>query len=169
MYQSDIIHSDKIKIDANWSEYDRLMDGSVRDFISHQEIGLYHPNTYVFYGKTVDSDATLKWNKITLSGMFSSSGIDNLPQNHYRVIQGNIVTEYKLKSSNSPGDGTVPVESLSSIRYAAKSVLATNVDHQSAYGVDGIFTANLLSPAVKFTLRSIIKIVHKEVSRETAN
>ncbi|HHR6136868.1 TPA: esterase/lipase family protein [Providencia alcalifaciens] len=169
LYQSDIIDSDKVIVDKNWKSYIKLVDIDVRNFMTHQEQGLYHPNTYIFYGKTVDSDATLKWHKTTLSGVFSSSGFDNLPQNHYRVMQGNTVNEYKLKSSNSQGDGTVPVESLLSIRYAAKSVLATNVEHQSAYGVENIFSANLLTPAVKFTLRSIIKIVHKEVSHEAAN
>ena len=168
LYQSDIIHSDKIKTDANWSEYDRLMDGSVRDFMSHQEIGLYHPNTYVFYGKTISTDGTLKWNKTTLGRLITSTRTDSLPQDRYRIIQENVMNEYKLNSSNSSGDGTVPVESLLSIRHAAKSVLATNVEHQSAYGVESIFTANLLTPAVKFTLRSIIKIVHKEVAHEAA-
>ena len=166
LYQSDIIHSDNFIIDKNWKSYTKLVDINVRNFMVHQAQGLYHPNTYVFYGETVDSDASLKWHKTTLSGVFSLSGLDNLPQNHYRFMYGNTVNEYKLQSSNSQGDGTVPVESLLSIQYAAKSVLATNVDHQSAYRVENIFTTDLLTPAVKFTLRSIIKIVHKEVACE---
>lgn len=169
LYQSDIIHSDETKITANWNEYDQLMDGSVRDFMDHQEKGLYHPNTYVFYGKTIKTDGTLKWSKTTLGRLITSTRTDSLPQDRYRIIQENVMNEYKLNSSNSSGDGTVPVESLLSIRQAAKSVLATNVEHQSAYGVENIFTTNLLTPAIKFTLRSIIKIVHKEVSHEAAN
>lgn len=168
LYQPDIIDSDKKTIDSNWESYFELMKNQVYKFMVHQEQGLYHPNTYVFYGKTVDSDGSLSWSKISVSGMFNPSGIDRLPHNRYRVIQGSTLMEYKLKTSKSPGDGTVPVESLASIRYAATSILATNVDHQSAYDTEAIFSAKLLTPAIKFTLRAIVKIVHKGVTREAA-
>ncbi|MBG5917770.1 lipase family alpha/beta hydrolase [Providencia stuartii] len=168
LYQPDIINSDEVKIDSNWNEYSEMMRVEVKNFIKHQEKKSYHPNTYIFYGKTIKTDGTLKWSKTTLGRLITSTRTDSLPQDRYRIIQENIMNEYKLNSSNSSGDGTVPVESLLSIRYAAKSVLATNVEHQNAYGVENIFTANLLTPAVKFTLRSIIKIVHKEVAYEAA-
>ncbi|MEI9788968.1 hypothetical protein V5094_15010 [Moellerella wisconsensis] len=48
-----------------------------------------------------------------------------------------------------------------------KSVLATNVDHQNAYALEDTAYSEF-SDAIKFTLRSIIKIV-QEVDASAAN
>lgn len=70
--------------------------------------------------------------------------------------------DFILIQSDTAGDGTVPIESLEVIKRnpTIKSVLATNVDHQDAYAVKGV-TYSEFSDAIKFTLRSIIKIVQE--------
>ncbi|EKH6497968.1 MULTISPECIES: hypothetical protein [Providencia] len=44
---------------SNWDAYDSLMDTTVRNFMEKLDEGIYHPNTYVFYGKEVKSDGFL--------------------------------------------------------------------------------------------------------------
>lgn len=69
---------------------------------------------------------------------------------------------YRLASSNTPGDGTVPVESLSTLRHSRsiKSVLATAVEHQKAYDVSSLKDIPN-RPALQFTLRAIVKMVQE--------
>ncbi len=70
---------------------------------------------------------------------------------------------YVVTPSKTPGDGTVPVESLSAIcrNSEIKSVLATGVDHQGAYDVSSLKDIKD-RPALQFTLRAIVKMV-KEI------
>ncbi|CQH57357.1 Uncharacterised protein [Yersinia frederiksenii] len=77
-----------------------------------------------------------------------------LPFNHSQI--------YQVVSSNTPGDGTVPVESLRMIRHdnGIKSILATSVDHQGAYNVSNLKDIHS-KPAIQFTLRAIVKMVQE--------
>lgn len=178
LYQSDIIDSDKVKIDSNWDEYDILMDNTVRNFMEHQEQGLYHPNTYVFYGTEEKTDGFLTWNKLhdnrqTVTLYYSEKKyirkipyVDpnrKMPHDQKKVLLSDgQYCDFILIQSDTAGDGTVPIESLEVIKRnpTIKSVLATNVDHQDAYAVKGV-TYSEFSDAIKFTLRSIIKIVQE--------
>ena len=69
----------------------------------------------------------------------------------------------ELKSSGSAGDGTVPVpvpvRAGRIIFFGTRSLLASDVDHEGAYAVGNTGKENGLSVAMKFTLRSIIKMV----------
>jgi hypothetical protein len=69
---------------------------------------------------------------------------------------------YVVTSSKTPGDGTVPVESLSSIcrNSEIKNVLATSVDHQGAYDVSSLKDIQA-RPALQFTFRAIVKMVQE--------
>ncbi|MCG7388822.1 hypothetical protein [Pantoea sp. ACRSB] len=79
----------------------------------------------------------------------------------YRHAAGNT---FELTSSGSAGDGTVPVRA-GRIRFAGiRSLLATEVDHEGAYAVGDTNVENGLSVAMKFTLRSIIKMVGEVTS-----
>lgn len=167
LYQSDIIDSEKVKINSNWKSYAKFINTNVRNFMEHQEKGLYHPNTYVFYGTEEKTDGFLTWIKENKKYQNPYSGQSFIPQytTHDRQIvqlSNGEYCEYLLNQSNTAGDGTVPVESLEVIKNnkIIKSVLATNVDHQDAYAVKGI-TYSEFSNAIKFTLRSIIKIVQE--------
>lgn len=66
-----------------------------------------------------------------------------------------------LISSGSPGDGTVSVRAGRISFSGIHSLLATEVDHEGAYAVGDPGTENGLSVAIKFTLRSIIKMVRE--------
>lgn len=139
------------------------MEITVRQFMLHQENKLYHPNTYIFYGNQVDSDGYLDWEptKLTLSPyVFSHNESSIPPTNRQKREKNKLAKEFKLTSSKTPGDGTVPVESFSAIyaKKSIKSILATNVDHQDAYKVDDV-TDIKKRPAIQFTLRAIIKII----------
>ena len=74
----------------------------------------------------------------------------------YRHVAGQSL---ELKSSGSAGDGTVPVRAGRITFSGIRSLLATDVDHEGAYAVGNTGKENGLSVAMKFTLRSIIKMV----------
>ena len=163
LYRPDILDKDEMVVDNNWKNYVKLMEIKVRQFMYHQESKLYHPNTYVFYGEQVESDGSLGWEptKLTVSPYVLSQGEPHLPPTHRQKREkGQLAKEFKLISSKTAGDGTVPVESFSAIysNQSIKSILATNVDHQDAYKVDDI--ADIKNrPAIQFTLRAIIQMV----------
>lgn len=163
LYRPDILDKDTGVIENNWGKYVKLMDIKVRPFMHHQENKLYHPNTYVFYGNQVDSDGYLDWvpTKLTVSPYVFYQDDSHLPPtNRQKREEGQLAKEFKLQSSKTDGDGTVPVESFSAIyaHQSIKSILATNVDHQDAYKVDDIADIKK-RPAIQFTLRAIIKMV----------
>ena len=167
LYKSDIIDSDDNTINHNWSEYSELMRVQVKDFMEHQEQGFYHPNTYVFYGVEEKTDGSLTWIKENKKYLNPYTGQSFIPQHttHDRQIvqlSNGEYCEYLLHQSNTAGDGTVPIESLEMIKRnpIIKSVLATNVDHQDAYAINGIRYSEF-SNAIKFTLRAIIKIAQE--------
>ncbi|MEG1089741.1 MAG: acetyltransferase [Citrobacter sp.] len=163
LYESDIIDKDSATSEKNWSEYSDLVSKKVKPFIEDVE-DLYHFNTYLFYGEEIKSDGSLTWKKTSITYPKNIHESDKKIPNDYRDVPGSFHRSqlYQLKSSETPGDGTVPVESLRVIRnYSGiKSVLATNVGHQEAYNVDNL--ADIKNrPSVQFTLRAIAKMVQE--------
>ncbi|MEG2564777.1 MAG: hypothetical protein RSA84_01015 [Acinetobacter sp.] len=163
LYESDIIDKDSATSEKNWSEYSDLVSKKVKPFIEDVE-DLYHFNTYLFYGEEIKSDGSLTWKKTSITYPKNFHESDKKIPNDYRDVPGSFHRSqlYQLKSSETPGDGTVPVESLRVIRnYSGiKSVLATNVGHQEAYNVDNL--ADIKNrPSVQFTLRAIAKMVQE--------
>ncbi|WP_241575087.1 GPI inositol-deacylase [Rosenbergiella nectarea] len=164
LYESDIIDKDEAVSQSNWAEYVRLVDKPVRKFISLLDSRGYHSNTYAFYGHKIDSDGTLTWRKTSITYPKNRRESDRKLPNNYREIPlpFNRSQMYVVISSKTPGDGTVPVESLSAIcRHSEiKSVLATSVDHQGAYDVSSLKDIKD-RPALQFTLRAIVKMVQE--------
>ncbi|WP_312559573.1 lipase family alpha/beta hydrolase [Atlantibacter hermannii] len=163
LYESDIIDKDEAVSQSNWVAYNDLIDKNVQPFIELLD-NIYHPNTYVFYGHKIDSDGTLAWRKTSISYPKNMHESDRKLPNNYREIPltYNRSRIYEVISSKTPGDGTVPVESLSAIcrNNAIKSVLATGVDHQGAYDVSSLKDIQA-RPALQFTLRAIVKMVQE--------
>ena len=166
LYEPKVIDKDEQVSKKNWVDYVRLIDRPVREFISSLNEFSYHPTTYVFYGNKKDSDGFLKWNITFNTYSKNTHESDKKLANNQREIPLPFSRSdiYQLYSSNTPGDGTVPVESLSTIKThnggVIKSVLATDVDHQGAYNVASL--ADICRrPAVKFTLRAIAKMVQE--------
>lgn len=164
LYESDIIEKDEAVSQSNWAKYNDLIDKNVQPFIESLD-NLYHPNTYAFYGHTIASDGTLAWRKTSISYPKNMHQSDRKLPNNYREVPQpfNRSQMYVVISSKTPGDGTVPIESLSAIcrNSEIKSVLATVVDHQGAYDVSGLKDIEA-RPALQFTLRAIVKMV-KEI------
>nr|WP_314265438.1 hypothetical protein [uncultured Moellerella sp.] len=162
LYQSDIIDKEKAISDDNWLDYVKLMKGPVITFMNDLENAGYHPETYVFYGNKEKSDSKLTWQPIPSTLKFSlHSGINEPPTKNKRVSElGHHLQEFRLTSSESQGDGTVPIESFDAIKKSSsvKSILATKVEHQSAYEVSDLFQISY-KPAIQFTLRAIAKMV----------
>lgn len=166
LYEADIIDKDKVRSQNNWLEYNDLMDKTVQPFIV-ASTGKYHSNTYSFYGNTINSDGMLLWKKTTLFYPNDTHESDKtIPNDHREVpLPYNRCSIYQLTSSNTSGDGTVPIESLTMLRHhkGIKSILATNVDHQGAYTVRNLEDI-ALKPAIKFTLRAIAKMAQEAPS-----
>ena len=164
LYESDIIDKDEAVSQSNWTNYVRLVDKPVRKFISLMDSGGYHPNTYAFYGHKIASDGTLAWRKTSISYPKNIHESDRQLPNNYREIplSFNRSQMYVVTSSKTPGDGTVPVESLSAIcrNSEIKSILATGVEHQGAYDVSSLKDIKD-RPALQFTLRAIVKMVQE--------
>ncbi|WP_368884443.1 lipase family alpha/beta hydrolase [Providencia vermicola] len=170
LYESDIIDKDKVTSESNWFRYNLLMKNQVKSFITELATCEYHPNTYVFYGNKEKSDGKLIWNQVVSTANYSPHiGIRPPPTKHRRVLEsGYPLQEFQLTSSETPGDGTVPIESFDAIKSSCsiKSILATNVEHQSAYEVASL--SNISDkPAIKFTLRAIAKMVKDIPSSES--
>ncbi|WP_313079759.1 acetyltransferase [Atlantibacter sp.] len=163
LYESDIIDKDEAVSQSNWVEYNDLIDKNVQPFIELLD-NIYHPNTYAFYGHKIESDGTLTWQKTSIFYPKNMHESDRTLPNNYREIPRpfNRSQIYEVTSSKTPGDGTVPVESLNAIcrNSEIKSVLATGVEHQGAYDVSSL--KDILSrPALQFTLRAIVKMVQE--------
>ncbi|WP_455817858.1 lipase family alpha/beta hydrolase [Pseudomonas cerasi] len=163
LYEADIIDKDKGVIKSNWNEYNDLIEKTVQPFIEDLD-NTYHPNTYAFYGHKTGSDGTLSWKKTSRTFPKNMHESDRKLPNNYREVPLPFHRSqlYHVVSSNTPGDGTVPVESLSMIRRNGriKSVLATDVDHQGAYNVNSLEDIRN-RPALQFTLRAIVKMVQE--------
>lgn len=163
LYESDIIDKDEAVSQSNWIEYNDLIDKNVQPYIESLD-NLYHPNTYAFYGNKIDSDGSLMWRKTSITYPKNRHESDRKLPNNYREIPlpFNRSQMYVITSSNTAGDGTVPVESLSAIcrNSEIKSVLAIDVDHQGAYDVSSMKDIQV-RPALQFTLRAIVKMVQE--------
>lgn len=163
LYESDIIDKDENIYNENWKEYFELMKDKVRPFITDLDYK-YHLNTYAFFGNKINSDGTLTWRKTSITYPKNMHESDKRLPNNYREIPlpFNRSQMYVVTSSKTPGDGTVPVESLSAIcrNSEIKSVLATSVDHQGAYDVSSLKDIKD-RPALQFTLRAIVKMVQE--------
>ncbi|MCS4273448.1 MULTISPECIES: lipase/acyltransferase domain-containing protein [Raoultella] len=140
-------------IDNEWKAYQSRIKKDVENFIEKLN-GRYHPNTYAFYGtsKKHPSDDYLTWQQIPAPRPVMGVPLE-LPV--YRHVAGKT---FELISSGSAGDGTVPVRAGRIAFSGIRSLLATEVDHEGAYAVGDTGTENGLSAAMKFTLRSIIKM-----------
>lgn len=172
LYEPDILDKDQKTIQQNEKSFIKLMRGSVRTFINKLDSRNYHPNSYLFYGETINSDGYLTWEKQNTKYQDPYSGKPFTPQ--YTTHDSRIVKlsegqycQFRLTQSNTAGDGTVPIESLNNIRCALsiKGVLATNVDHQNAFAVSGT-TPEKYSEAIKFTLRAIVAMVQEVTLNE---
>ena len=143
-------------VDKEWKTFQTRINKSVMDFIE-ELAGNYHPNTYAFYGASekYPSDDHLIWQSIPAPRPVMGVPLE-LPV--YRHVAGQTL---ELKSSGSAGDGTVPVRAGRITFSGIRSLLATDVDHEGAYAVGDTGMENGLSVAMKFTLRSIIKIARE--------
>ncbi|OAT48965.1 lipase family alpha/beta hydrolase [Providencia heimbachae] len=166
LYESDIIDKDVSVSQQNWKEYFELMKDRVKPFIEELKDKAYHPVSYAFYGNEIPSDGFVKWDIVSNTYPKDTHESDKTLANNQREIPlpFNRSRIYELKPSNTAGDGTVPIESLNTIKerngYTIKSVLATNVDHQGAYDVKNLADIHQ-RPALKFTLRAIAKMVQE--------
>ncbi|WIO41994.1 hypothetical protein P2G42_19115 [Klebsiella electrica] len=140
-------------IDNEWKAYQNRINKVVLDFIEELN-GKYHSSTYAFYGASEEhpSDDHLIWQQIPAPRPVMGVPLE-LPV--YRHVAGKT---FELISSGSAGDGTVPVRAGRIEFSGIRSLLATDVGHEGAYSVGDLSTADGLSVAMKFTLRSIIKI-----------
>ena len=163
LYESDIIDKDVKISNQNWKEFFGIMKDKVQPFISDMD-NKYHPNTYAFYGHKIASDGTLAWRKTSITYPKNMHESDRQLPNNYREIPQpfNRSQMYMVTSSKTPGDGTVPVESLNAIcrNSKIKSILAIGVDHQGAYNVSSLKDIHA-RPALQFTLRAIVKMVQE--------
>ena len=142
-----------------FKKYQKIIKNDVETFIEELN-GKYHSNTYAFYGGSAKhpSDDHLIWQQVPTPISVSGIPIESITNRFHRSWQGNT---FKLTSSGSAGDGTVPVRSGRISFSGLRSLLATEVDHEGAYDVGNLRTENDLSLAMKFTLRSIIKMVQE--------
>lgn len=166
LYEADILDKDEKVIKKNWDKYVNLVEDKVRIFIDKLNTAGYHPTTYVFYGNKKKSDGFLQWKITHITYPKNMHESDKKIPNNYRDIPLPYARSrlYQLVPSNTPGDSTVPIESLKRIRSLngkmIKSVLATDVDHQGAYDVESLIDIHR-RPALHFTLRAIVKMVQE--------
>ncbi|KKB03754.1 lipase family alpha/beta hydrolase [Pantoea anthophila] len=146
-------------VGKGWKSYQSRIKRDVQNFIENLN-GKYHTNTYAFYGASekYPSDDHLIWQQIP-----APRPVMGVPP-ELPVYRHAAENTFELTSSGSAGDGTVPVRA-GRIRFAGiRSLLATDVDHEGAYAVGDTSTENGLSVAMKFTLRSIIKMTGEVTS-----
>ncbi|MBM7344021.1 acetyltransferase [Pantoea coffeiphila] len=184
MYESDVLDSEYDVINKNRNDYEDLMSNKVVPFIKKMECQ-YHANTYQFYGAFFDeskpkdprrSDETLTWKlRDKTSWLWVSDDSRETKEygdkREYTLLKSSHIwkdTPSKDYEGGS-GDGTVPE---SSINFQAKGrfkeILKMNVDHQNAYQFspmkgdseyDTYKKTKDVSPAIKFTLRSLCRIL----------
>lgn len=183
MYEPDILDKDKQTIGDNYIKYRSLMNQWVLPFIQKME-GQYHSNTYQFYGAYFDandpkdsrrSDETLTWKLRDKTSWLwvsdDSRGTEAYgDKREYTLLKSSYVWKNTLTDDykGGAGDGTVPKYSIN-LQAAGrfKEILKMNVDHQNAYQFapmkgDDIYGEGELSPAIKFTLRSLCRILQTD-------
>lgn len=181
MYEPDILDKDDSLIKANFIKYKGIIELKVKPFI--QEIdGQYHTNTYQFYGAYSDindtnlakderrSDETLTW-KLQENNSWLWVSDDSRSttvygdKREYTLLKSNNRWQHTDREEGGNGDGTVPELSINlNASGKFKEILKTNVGHQNAYQFDewkgdGSYGEGKLSPAIKFTLRSLCRIL----------
>ncbi|WP_368870489.1 lipase family alpha/beta hydrolase, partial [Providencia vermicola] len=187
MYEPDILDGKSELIDSNLKKYKKIIRDTVKPFIQDMN-GQYHINTYQFYGAYFDendpkdsrrSDETVTWklrDKTSwLWGSDDSRSTDIYgDKREYTLLK----SSDKWKSTPSMdyeggrGDGTVPRYSINLDRKELfKEILEMNVDHQNAYQFaplkgdaefDTYEKTGDVSPAIKFTLRSLCRILQTD-------
>ncbi|MFU9136450.1 hypothetical protein [Erwinia tasmaniensis] len=147
-----------------WSEFETRINEDVIKFIEKLS-GKYHPQTWLFYGASVDnpSDAFLTWKeRSVLRSPLPARGY-HVPSSPTYRYDGDIT--FELLSSGSPGDGTVPVNAVRMHAARIRGILGTDVDHEGAYAADPVDRARSvysdLSDALLFTVRPVVKIVQQ--------
>nr|WP_305071338.1 MULTISPECIES: acetyltransferase [unclassified Providencia] len=182
MYESDILDKKEDKITTNFINYKMLMIKQVIPFMEKMN-SHYHANTYQFYGAYDDkndttlakdprrSDETVTWKlRDKTSWLWVSDDSRETTEYGDKREYTLLKSSYAWKSPNGnyeggAGDGTVPKYAINlQESWRFKDILETNVDHQNAYKFepmkgDGIYGEGKLSPAIKFTLRSLCKIL----------
>ncbi|ROR03350.1 PGAP1-like protein [Erwinia sp. JUb26] len=146
-------------VDKEWKAYQSRIKKDAENFIEKLN-GKYHSSTYAFYGASekYPSDDHLIWQQIPAPRPVMGMPLD-LPV--YRHVAGKT---FELTSSGGAGDGTVPLRAGRIAFSGIRSLLAADVDHEGAYAVGDTDTENGLSVAMKFTLRSIIKMASEVTS-----
>ncbi|EKT64494.1 lipase family alpha/beta hydrolase [Providencia burhodogranariea] len=185
MYEPDILDSDSKISENNYKKYRKVITYTVSPFIKKMD-GQYHSNTYLFYGAHFDkdtpkdprrSDETLTWKSQNKNSWLWVSGDSRQTEEYgdkreYSLLQSNNYWDstQSLQEEGGAGDGTVPIVSIN-LQHPYKEILKTNVGHQAAYqfapwqGDDVYGIKNEISPAIKFTLRSLCRIVQsKEIN-----
>ncbi|ETT09242.1 lecithin:cholesterol acyltransferase domain protein [Providencia alcalifaciens F90-2004] len=187
MYEPDILDKEQSVIDGNFKKYEKIMIDDVEPFITKMD-GAYHKNTYQFYGAYFDendskdsrrSDETVTWKlRDKTSWLWESD--DSRATDDYGEKRKYTLLKSSDKWKNTPsmdyeggcGDGTVPKYSINLDRKDLfKEILEMNVDHQNAYQFaplkgdaefDSYEKTGDVSPAIKFTLRSLCRILQTD-------
>ncbi|UBX49002.1 GPI inositol-deacylase [Providencia alcalifaciens] len=185
IYEADILDKDKEIINSNLKKYKKIIRDTVKPFIEDMD-SQYHTNTYQFYGAYDDkndtklaqdsrrSDETVTWKLRDKTSWLwvsddSRETVEYGDKREYTLLK----SSYAWKSPNGnyeggAGDGTVPKYAINlQESWRFKDILETNVDHQNAYKFepmkgDGVYGEGKLSPAIKFTLRSLCRILQTD-------
>lgn len=184
MYESNILDKDPELTNSNIKSYKKTIRNLVRPFIENID-GQYHENTYQFYGSYFDkhkpkdsrrSDETVTWKlRDKTSWLWLSD--DSRETDGYGDKREYTLVKSSYAWKNTPsndyeggsGDGTVPELSINlQAKGRFKEILKMNVDHQNAYQFspvegdseyDTYKKTKDISPAIKFTLRSLCRIL----------
>lgn len=182
MYESDILDKKEDKIATNFINYKMLMIKQVMPFMEKMN-SHYHTNTYQFYGAYDDkedtklakddrrSDETLTWKLQDKNSWLWVSDDSRATtaygeKREYTLLKSN--NQWPNREEGGEGDGTVPKLSINlNASSQFKEILKTNVGHQTAYQFevwegDGRYGEGKLSPAIKFTLRSLCRILQTD-------
>lgn len=148
---------------SEWEAFIKRIPAEVEKFIEKLH-GKYHPQTWLFYGASADnqSDAFLTWKEQIPPRVREAQRLHNSSGAPPELSP---LRTHQLISAASPGDGTVPVTAIRTASSRIRGVLATDVDHESAYAVDPVNHSRSvyrdLSDAMVFTVRSVMKIVQQ--------
>ena len=184
MYESNILDKDNDVSNANFIKFGDIINDDVQPFILDME-GQYHANTYQFYGAYDDkedtklakddrrSDETLTWKLQDKNSWLWVSDDSRATTTYgdkreYTLLKSN--NQWPGREEGGNGDGTVPELSINlneNSKSKFKEILKTNVGHQDAYQFaewkgDGSYGEGKLSPAIKFTLRSLCRILQTD-------
>lgn len=187
MYEPEILDKNSSIIDSNFKKYEAIINDVVKPFMLEMG-GQYHTNTYQFYGAYFDklapkdarrSDETVTWKLRDKTSWLWVSDDSRATEEYGDKREYTLVkSSYQWKNTLSydyeggAGDGTVPQYSINlQEKSRFKEILKLNVDHQNAYQFaplkgDAEFETyektGDISPAIKFTLRSLCRILQTD-------